>query len=74
MVLKCVFNKLIYYMSYVYLNLIGHNGDIMHSSNIIHCLVKSNPLIKFRIVVSCSNVLFKNLESLLKIQFFNLKF
>jgi hypothetical protein len=45
----------------VYLHNPAHNGDVLASSQIVKVLVKSNPEIKFKIVPSCSSVLFEEL-------------
>ena len=45
----------------IYLHNPAHNGDILVSSEIVKILVRSNPTTQFKIVPSCSSILFEEL-------------
>jgi len=47
----------------IYLHNPGHNGDVLCSSEIVKILVRSNPTIRFKIVPSCSSILFEDVVS-----------
>lgn len=47
----------------IYLHNPGHNGDVLCSSEIVKILVRSNPTIRFKIVPSCSSILFEDVAS-----------
>lgn len=48
-------------MPAVYLHNPAHNGDILVSCEIVKILVRSNPTVQFKIVPSCSPILFEEL-------------
>lgn len=49
------------YRMTIYIHNPAHNGDVFISSEIVKILVRSNPHTKFKIVPSCSSILFEEL-------------
>lgn len=45
----------------IYLHNPAHNGDVFVSSEIVKILVRSNPTVQFKLVMSCSSALFDEL-------------
>lgn len=45
----------------VYLHNPAHNGDVFYSSEITKILIRSNPTTRFKIVPSCSSILFEDM-------------
>ena len=47
----------------VYLHNPAHNGDVFVSSEIVKVLIRSNPTTRFKLVPSCSSILFQDVVS-----------
>jgi len=45
---------------FIYLHNPAHNGDILHSSGIAKMIIKNNPDKKFKLVLSCSTMIFED--------------
>jgi hypothetical protein len=50
-------------MAIIYLHNPAHNGDVLFSCEIVKVFVRSNPNVQFKIVPSCSSILFRDVVS-----------